>query len=384
VGWLGVALSLAVVAPGAQQPAAPAPAGTPSGPGFEELARQADAAREAGRLVEADRLYREALRLKPGWGQGWWLVGGLAYEQDRFAECRDAFRRVTELEPKSGAARAFLGLCQFGLGQRQAALRSLDAALQAGGLDDTVAGVALYHQAVLRIRASEFEAAIAPLTQLARARPETPELVSACGLLLLRRPLLPGDVPASDRALVDQSGRAYCAYLAGRADQARARFGELVAAHPRQEHVHYSYGLFLAQQAAPEAAEAFRKEIELHPGHVLANVELAFELLKRGQAADAVAPARAAVKLAPGLFATHLALGRALVESGSLAAGIRELEAAARIGPGVRETFWALANAYAQAGRKADAEAARATVRKLDALRRERGAAGQQPSGTSP
>jgi predicted Zn-dependent protease len=384
VGWLGVAFALAVVAAGAQQPAPRASSRAPSGPGFDELARQADAAREAGRLDEADTLYRDALRLKPGWGRGWWMVGGLAYEQDRFADCRDAFRRVTEIEPKSGAAHAFLGLCQFGLGQHTAALRSLDAAFRAGVPDDAVTGVALYHQAVLRIRAADFESAIGPLTQLVRARPETPDLIAACGLLLLRRPLLPRDVPAADRALVEQSGRAYCAYLAGRADQARVRFDELVRAHPRQEHVHYAHGLFLAQQAAPAAADAFRKEIELHPGHVLAHVELSFELLRRGRAADAVAPARAAVKLSPGLFATHLALGRALVDSGSLAPGIRELEAAARAGPGVRETFWALAHAYAQAGRKADAEAARATVRKLDALRREREAESLAPSGTSP
>jgi predicted Zn-dependent protease len=119
---------------------------------------------------------------------------------------------------------------------------------------------------------------------------------------------------------------------------------------------------------------------------VLAHVELAFELLRRGKAEQAIDPARAAVRLAPGLFATHLALGRALVGGGGggqLASGIAELETAARLGPGVRETYWALSSAYASAGREAEAQRAREVVRKLDAAARERGA-GAGPAAPKP
>ena len=333
------------------------------------LVKEADAAREAGRLEEAERLYRQVLHQRPRWAPGWGHLGTMAYERDRFRECRVAFRRLVELEPASGPGWALGGLCEFGLQAYEASRRSLDRALERGGLPDaTLLPVVLYHQALLRIRAAEYEAAIPPLAQLATASPETADLVTACGLLLLRRPLLPADVPPGDRELVSRSGRAYCAYLARRAGEARARFVELLAQYPSQEHLHYGYGLFLAQQTDAEAASQFRKEIELHPRHVLAHLELAFELLRRGDAEGAIAPARVATKLAPGLFAAHLALGRALVASGQLGPGIRELEAAARLAPGVSETFRALANAYERAGRKLDAERARGTVHRLDKL----------------
>jgi tetratricopeptide (TPR) repeat protein len=339
---------------------------------LEALARQADAAREAGRLDEAQRLYEQILAQRPRWAPGWGHLGTMAYDRDRFRECRDAFRRFVALDASSGPAWALAGLCEFKLEQYVAARRSLDQALGLGVPHATLLPVVLYHAALLRIRASEFEAAIPPLTELATARVETEELRAACGLVLLRRPQLPADVAAADRELVRRAGRAYCEYLARRSPEARAHYGELLAGYPEQEHLHYGYGLLLAQLADPAAADQFRREIELHPRHALAHLELSFELLRRGQAKAAIAPARAAVKLAPGLFATHLALGRALVDDGDLARGIVELETAARLAPGVRETRWALAGAYASAGRSLEAQRERDVVRKLDAVARER------------
>jgi len=366
-----------IAALGLLQGSAAGPQAAPPGSGaltaeLDALARQADVAREAGRLDEAERLYQQVLKQRPRWAPGWAHVGTMAYERDRYRDCRDAFRRFVALDASSGPAWALAGLCEFELEAYVASRRSLDRALERGVPKATLLPVVLYHAALLRIRASEFEAAIPPLTELATARVETAELQAACGLLLLRRPQLPKDVAAADRELVTRAGRAYCEYLARRGPEARAHYAELLADHPRQEHLHYGYGLLLAQLADPAAADQFRREIELYPGHALAHLELAFELLRRGQAKTAIAPAQAAVKLAPGLFAAHLALGRALVEGGDLARGIVELETAARLAPGVRETHWALAAAYTSAGRAADAQRARGVVRKLDALSRER------------
>ena len=88
---LSLPLLLTVARVGAQtRPAAPASAS------FEELARRADAARAAGALDEASRLYREAVALRPQWTQGLWALGTIAYDRNRWAECRDAFRRLRE------------------------------------------------------------------------------------------------------------------------------------------------------------------------------------------------------------------------------------------------------------------------------------------------
>ena len=349
---------------------------------FEDLKRRASEAREAGRLDGAADLYRDALRAKPDWPEGWWYMGAMAYERDRFRECRDAFRELLRLEPEAAPAWALRGLCEFQLKEYDTARRHLDEALSVGPLgDESLGRVVAYHQALLLIKDFQFDRAIAPLTRLLQSQSETPELVEACGLALLRRPALPSEVPASDRDLLQAAGRAYCAHLARKGAEARALFEELLARYPGTRHLHYGYGLALAQQGSTEALAQFRREIALHPDHVLAHIELAFNLLARGETSEARTVAEIAVRLDPELFASHLALGRALVAEGNLTLGIFELETAARLAPGVPETYLALARAYAQAGREEDAAGARAVFRQLEAARRQRpaGPAGQEP-----
>jgi tetratricopeptide (TPR) repeat protein len=345
------------------------PATPPSS--FDDLARRADAVRAAGRLDEAEALYRQALALRPKWAEGLFYLGTMAYDRDRFEPCRDAFRRLSSVEPKMAAGWAFLGLCEFRLGAYASAQQHLERALSLGmppqeDLDRTV----LYHHALLLVRESKFEPALVPLRALLSAGAQTPEVLEACGLVLLRRPRLPSEVPATDRALVREAGRAYCAQLDRHTDEAVRLFAALVEERPRERYLHYGYGLALAQAGSAEALVQFRREVELFPDDVLARVELAFGLLARGREQEAVAPAEAAAKLAPGLFATHLALGRALVGTGRLTRGINELETAAGLAPRIPEVHIALARAYAKAGRKADAERANAVFRALDEARR--------------
>jgi tetratricopeptide (TPR) repeat protein len=338
---------------------------------FDDLSRRASEAREAGRLEEAATLYRDAVTLQPAWVEGWWYLGTMAYERDRFQECRDSFRELLELEPKAAPAWALRGLCEFQLGDHTSARAHLDEALSLGPLEDETLGrVVVYHQALLLIQDSQFERALAPLTRLVQTQTETPELVEACGLLLLRRARLPPEIPGSDRELVVGAGRAYCAHVARKSELARRRFEALIKRYPRQTHLHYGLGLSLAQQGLAEAIEQFRRETALHPEHVLAHVELAFNLLNHGRPDEAVRAAEAAVRLDPEVFVTHLALGRALVATGDLTLGTFELESAARLAPGSPDVFFALARAYARAGRKDDADRASARFRDLEAARR--------------
>ena len=163
--------------------------------------------------------------------------------------------------------------------------------------------------------------------------------------------MLPADIPEGSRDFVRAVGQAECASLAGRRAEAEERFTALLERYPRERHLHYGYGLLLAQGGQAEAVDAFRREIELYPDHVLAHVELAFNLLKLGRPEEAVPAAESAVRLDPEVFVTHLALGRALVAAGDIALGTFELESAARLAPGSPDVFFALGRAYAAAGR---------------------------------
>jgi predicted Zn-dependent protease len=95
---------------------------------------------------------------------------------------------------------------------------------------------------------------------------------------------------------------------------------------------------------------------------------MAFEYLKRGEAAAALPYARQAAEIDPGSFVAHTALGRVLVDSGDLKNGIKELELSKQQAPEAPQTRIALASAYAKAGRSEDAARERAEFLKLKQL----------------
>jgi len=351
----------------AGQDAAPAPS-----PSFEEVAARAARARESGAADEAIRWYRRGVRMRPQWDEGWWYLATGLYEGDRYAEAATAFARFLALKPQPGPARALRGLCLFQVKDYPEASRDLARWMADGSIGNAeTQQVAWYHLAILRIREGQFELALEPMTQLCRSGAESPRLVRAAGLMLLRFATLPTEVPREKEELVDLAGRAGYSWIALRVDDAQARFRALLERFPEAPNAHYCYGLFLLSQGSDDAALAqFGEEMKVQPLSVYPRLETAFELLKRGDYADARPYAEEAVRLAPGLFAAHNALGRILVELDQVPRGIGELEEAARLAPESPEMYFALAHAYGRAGRTAEAEKARTTFQKLDAARR--------------
>jgi tetratricopeptide (TPR) repeat protein len=361
-----VAQTMAQTDPDAQELESPRMPGV----SFEEIQRRAQEAWAAERLDEALRFYRAGVELNPLWHEGWFYVGSIHYVKDRFDRAQTAFRRVVGAVPESGPAWVLLGFCEFRLAEYDRAFAALSQGLSLGldGNDDIESG-AHYHLALLRIRRGDFEGSVQHLLRLASSQPPNPPLLDACGLMILRRPTLPSQVPDAEKDLVKAAGWAAYSTLAGRHDEARPLFEDLVARYPDAPGVHLAFGLFLAARGSEGALAPLNKEVELFPDNVRAHLEVAFHHLERGDAVDALPSARAAARLAPQVYTSHLALGRALVASDALEEGLAELEEAARLGPEVPDVQIALAQAYAQAGRSADVERARQKLLELDARR---------------
>ena len=361
-----------------------AAAATPTrAPTFADVSRRAASAREASRLPEAIRLYRQGVKLRPRWDEGWWYLATLLYDGDRYREAREAFRRFLALKPEAGPGWALRGLCDFRVADYDHAREHIDKGLQLGisGNAD-VLRVARYHQALLLVRAGQFELATHPLTLLARGEAESIGLVDAIGLMMLRMPLFPADIPEDKRDLVRRAGRAGYLHLARRGEEAGKAFMDLVAAFPTQPWVHYAYGVSLLASDVPKGLAELRRETELQPEAVYPHLEIAFELLRQGDDEGAKATGERAVALAPGLFAAHNALGRALVELGELERGTSELETAVRLAPDSPEMHYSLVRAYTKAGRADDAARERAAFTELDRKRRaQRGEPGVDTTG---
>lgn len=333
---------------------------------FDRAVKLGDEARLAGRLGEALDHYAKALQLRATWSDGWWNVGAIFYEGDRYAEARDAFKNLVSLEPQRGPAWGMLGLCEFQTREYERAVVSLQRS-RALGLagNKELESVIRYHTALLYNRFEQYEIAYEILSEFLMIGNDSPKVIEAFGLALMRMPFLPNEIPPDKRELVLVSGRAGFNMAARRVDEARAAFDILMARYPDAPNVHYAFGVFLLNQDADAALKEFRRELEISPSHQPAMVQMAFEYLKRDEYTTALPLAEKAVQLAPKMFPARNVLGRVLLELGQVDRAIKELEEGVRLAPSSPEMHFALARAYTRSGRKADAAREREVFKRL-------------------
>jgi tetratricopeptide (TPR) repeat protein len=341
-----------------------------SGAAFDEAVRKADQAREAGRLEEALDLYGKALQIRPNWAEGWWYAGTILYDGDRYADARDAFRNLVTIEPKRAHAWGMLGLCEYQTREYDRAVNSLQRGRSLGLTGNSeIESVVRYHTALLYIRFEQFEVAFDILSEFVREGRESPKIIEAFGLTMMRMPFLPTELPSDKREQVLIAGRAGFDMAAHRRDEARKSFDELLARYPDAPNVHYVHGVFLLNQDSDAALEEFRRELKNSPSHVPSLLQMAFEYMKRNEYEASLPLAEKAAQLAPKLYPARNALGRVLLELGQVERSVKELEEGIRLAPNVPEMYYALARAYTRAGRRQDAARARETFQRLEKLR---------------
>lgn len=333
---------------------------------FETIARQADTARAQERVPEAIRLYREATKLRPSWYEGWWSLGTLLYDQDRFSEAGAAFQRLLASPRHRGPAFAFLGLCEYETGNYDSALARFRSWASAGwGGTPEFRDVAEFHFALLLTRDGRFVDSLFLLASVVPRLGDTPELSEAMGLSSLRMRSLPENYPPEEREQVWLAGKAalYAAQSPKdfkRADEYAAR---LEARYPEQPEVHYFratlYGFEIKKM---EAESEYRETLKISPNHPPALVAVAAIDLEKGDLAEADRLARRAIEADSTSAEAHHQLGRVLLAKGDLQASLGELETAKRLAPGNPAVRSHLAMVYSKLGRTQDAKAESAAL----------------------
>ncbi len=349
----------------AQQSAKP-PATAAPAVAFDTLARQAAAARDAGKLDGAVALYQRALKQRPSWDEGWWNLGSLHYDLDQYADCSLAFAKLTALKQDLSPGWIMEGLCQYGAHDYRAALKSFARSelLHFDGPPE-LSRAARLHFALCLTKAGTFEKAIVTLTELTRIDKRSPEISVAAGIAGLRKAWLPGEVPEGDREMVSRLGDAMGSAMEMDPKAATEKFAALVNDFPRQADLHFRYGAFLMQQQPEKGIAELKKVLELDAKHIPALVGLSTIYLKNGEAATAQEYAEKAVAADPGDFATHISLGRALLETGDDARAADQLRLATKLAPESADAHYSLASAYSRLGRKEDAQREQEEFRKL-------------------
>ncbi len=329
---------------------------------FGPLAARAAEARKSGRDSDALRLYEQALRLKPGWGDGWWNVASIDYERNDYAAARDALRKLVALDHQAVAGFALLGICEYKTRDFDAAFQHLDRA-HTLGLDpaNPLGNAAIYYLAVLLNRQGRHDAAAGLLLSAPEQKVVEPALLEAIGLAGLRLAKLPEDLNTAEKEMALAVGRA----LAAPEAEATAALRALLEAHPDQPNLHYLYGMVLLHGDTAAAFEQFQRELARDPQHVPSLLAIVSEMERESQFAQALPYAQRAAQAEPDNFAAHAILGRVLVSLDRVAEGVRELETAKQLEPGSPQIYFSLASAYAKLGRTEDAAQARAEFLRL-------------------
>ena len=326
-----------------------------------DIAAQADAARDADRVEEAIRLYRKALAARPAWAEGWWSLGTLLYDRDSYRDAGEAFGKAVNLNPKAANAWVMLGLCEAKLGNNKAALghiergRAID-----GGNDPRIRPVMLFTVGSLLLEAGEFGKAQEELDSLARDGAAQDEFITVLGCAVL------GRKPCEKGELVLRAG--WAEHYAARHDVERAKqeYERLADDYPKTPGVQFALGRFLlANHMDDEAVQAFQREIDNSPNHLLARLGIA-GIKASSDPAGGLPYARQAVELAPNLPEARYLLGLVLLNTGRAMDALPELETARRGNPSDSRVYFHLARAYTELNRKEDAARSRAEFVRLE------------------
>ena len=281
---------------------------------FESLAKSAAVARQAGRTEQAIGDYQHALAIRPDWAEGWWYLGTLLYDADRYQDAVPVFQRLVLLTPKFGPAWNFLGLCEYERKDYASALTHLENGQKFGsGEDPEIARVSAYHLGLLLVRNGEFERGSATLLSAVNKGDISSQIKTALALAMLRVPLLPEEVDPSRDALLQIAGNAAADLTQNGPAKALEVFPRLVSLYPDTPYLHYAYGLALASAERPrEAMEQQEKEAPISPNSALPWIQLASLQLQVKRPDDALRAAERAVQLAPDSPASHRAFSQAL------------------------------------------------------------------------
>ncbi len=239
--------------------------------GIEDTFRAAAQAHHAGRLGEAQTLYRQILAADPGHVEALHQLGLLAYQAARPDVAETLFQRAIGLDGSNPVFHSNLGLVLQAQGK-------LDQAVEA-------------YQRGLALRSGDY-VALFNLGGALLQQGDLDEAEKAFRKSLALKPDLDGAWVNLGYALRHQ----------GRLDEAVTAYEKAVALNPNLPDAHYNLGsTLLDQNRLKEAAAAFRRTIALKPDFVQAHINLGNVLLNQGKPAEAEAVYRRALALQPEL-----------------------------------------------------------------------------------
>jgi predicted O-linked N-acetylglucosamine transferase (SPINDLY family) len=296
---------------------------------------------QAGRLQEADELYRMILARHPAHSEAMHLLGILAYQQGRNCDAVELLRKAAALNPQSPQVHYNLGnalkeskkLEEAIAAYRRAVLLRPDYAAAYNNL-----GIVLNDTGQTEDSISAFRLAIA-------LRPNHAQSHSNLGDALRTNRQLSEAIDAYRRAIALQPNYAEAHNNLGNVLRDAGQFDQAILSHrtalmlrPQSAEFHSNLGNALKDKGDTDAAiAAYQQAIALAPDYAEAHYNLANALKDRGQLDEAIASYRQAIALKPDYAQALSNLGNALADAGEIEPAIAAYRRVVALSPELPE-----------------------------------------------
>jgi len=317
----------------------PAQVGLPAAPdrGAAAMLGQALAHHRAGRLAEAERLYRQVLELDPHHGDALHLLGMLAGQSGRHGTAAELIRRAIAVNGGQPYYHLHLGLAARNLGRLDEAEASYRRALDLkSDLVEAHHGLGMVLQAFGR-----HGEAVASYDRALALNPALPETFVRRGsaLMALGRP--DEAVASHDRAIAlrpdfpeAHASRATALHVRGRLDEALEAYDRALQLNPSLAPAYSDRGIILLARARTgEALASFERAIALMPDLAEAHNNRGSALHALGRYEEALASFDRAIALKPGFVEACCGRGNVHNVLGNHAAALAEFDRALALAP---------------------------------------------------
>jgi tetratricopeptide (TPR) repeat protein len=302
---------------------------------------------QAGKLAEAETLYRRVLQAEPRNSEALHLLGLVAHQVGRNDLAVDYIQQAIRLRPEFPAAHNNLGICLKDLGRLDEAIANYQQALR---LKPDFAE-AYYNLANLLRDQGKLEMAITNFKHALRLKQNYVEAYNNLGNVLEDQGKIEEAIANYRAALHLRPNHAEACNNLGNALRAQGKFEEAITNYhqalrlkPNYAEAHNNLGNALMDQGKIEEALAcFRQAVRIKPDLAGAHNNLGNAQRARWQDEEAIACYRQALRVRPSYADAHSNLGVTLTELGRLDEALSCFQEALRLNPQQAEALCQLA-----------------------------------------
>ena len=340
---------------------------SPAGSRNIPLVKDAAKALAAGNLQLADTDLQLILTVNPRDVHALNLLGILRVQQQREAEAERLFKQAIEIKPDFAGAHASLGRLYIETGRPEVAIPQLQEALRLDALRTDIRDSLLSllrTEAREALRARNPEKALAALLQARQVSANDPDVEYELGMVALQMSLFPDAIDALQNVLALRSQDLLALYGLGRANIGFAKFPEAkecftryIQERPDDASGHYALGLALESlQENEQARRQFEQSISLRPVQTEAYFQLGRMDLEENKLESAAGHFQTVLQRDPKHAGGLIGMGRVAFQRKNYEEAADFLRRAIAGDAPLREAHYYLGLTYARLGRKEESE----------------------------